>query len=113
MSGDRFIRVKGKGGASRLVRLPRRASMSSYLFGRRGVLRSSLSSVQQKEADMFVHRQTGKLAHVTAQDAESVVHYEDEDGKELTAPSHEFFAAHREATEDDAKKHKGKGKPAE
>lgn len=48
---------------------------------------------------MYVNKETGRLAQLTAQD-ETGVTYTDADG-EHCAPSHLFFTAHREATADE------------
>jgi hypothetical protein len=51
---------------------------------------------------MYINKETGKPAHLTAQDDAGVCHYTVGDGKRtLKAPATEFFGAHREATREE------------
>lgn len=120
--GD-FIRLRKKGGGTRLVVKRRRRGLSHYLYDpSNGTLRHTLT--QPETTPMYVHKDTGKKVRLIAQDQHHQVTFQDWDEADepKTVPSHQFYGKHRAATAaeleeirqgEGPKEGKGKGKGEE
>lgn len=106
--------VRRRDGRKRLVKKRRGPTLSNYLHNpRNGVLRSQLHN-PEKDANMFVNKETGELVQLHEQTADAHVIYGPPGGdpeKAFAMPDHKFFATHREATRDEIDAAK-KTKPA-